>query len=85
MVERCMDCGKTWGVTVEPREKVRCTGCSTALPWRWPALYWRMRIVNLPWPATYTGSPEWWDNKTSLADLRYALTVADQLWSDWSE
>lgn len=73
--ERCYRCGHTWGVTMPPRERVLCTPCARPAPNRDAARYWRLRATT-GWPTLRHLSPEWWDQQTSLADLRYAAAIA---------
>lgn len=78
MMECCYECGHTWGVTMEPRERVLCASCATPRPWRRPVHYWQARICcyfssrEHTWPR----SPEWWDQQADLADLRVAVESA---------
>lgn len=76
MRETCVDCGKSWGVTMKPREVVRCQACARPQPWRRPLWYWQARIWNFPFGALIRRSPEWWDSQTSLQDLRAAVGFA---------
>lgn len=82
MKETCYACGHSWGVTMEPREKVLCSSCARPQPWQqpWyaPDYYWSSRIWTLEWPPI-TESPEWWDTKATLADLRVAKHCAATL------
>lgn len=79
MVEVCRDCARTWGVTMTPREDVLCADCARPRPWKWPVRYWQARISCFPFTYPYTRSPEWWDQQTSLQDLRIAVSLAAQL------
>lgn len=63
-----------------PREDVLCAGCARPQPWKRLAHYWSCRVVLFrgfdgAWPR----SPEWWDAKSSLQDLRYAAEFAKEL------
>jgi hypothetical protein len=80
MREVCIDCGTSWGVTMTPREVVRCTPCATPRPWKWPLRYWQARVWNFRPDryATYR-SPEWWDAQTSRKDLAVAIEFAHEL------
>lgn len=82
MVEVCRDCARTWGVTMTPREDVLCSDCARSRPWRRPVTYWQARIWNFPHSYPYTRSLEWWDQQTSLQDLRIAVSLAAQLEED---
>jgi hypothetical protein len=75
--EACYECGQRWGVTMEPRERVLCTPCARPKPWKDPVRYWQSRIWG-QCPAGYAGSPEWWDAKTTMQDLRVAVAFAEQ-------
>lgn len=79
MIETCIGCNKTWGVTMTPRARVLCTECATPKPWRNPVLYWTSRIWNFPWSHDHVRSAEWWDQQTALADLRIAAANAENL------
>lgn len=80
MIETCMDCGKTWGVTMTPRTKVRCTPCARPRPDREPVWYWQARIWNdNGWSRLRPRSAAWWDNVTTLEDLEYAVECAEKL------
>lgn len=76
MVETCTDCGKTWGVTMTPREVVKCGDCSRPRPWRNPELYWWLRAYATSWPPVVMWGPQWWDQQCSRADLRHAAEFA---------
>jgi hypothetical protein len=80
MREVCIDCGTSWGVTMTPREIVRCTPCATPRPWKWPLRYWQARVWNFRPDryATYRSS-EWWDAQTSRKDLAVAIEFAREL------
>lgn len=82
MIETCYECGTSWGVTMKPRDKVLCTPCARPQPWKWPVWYWKARIWTLPWSGAWVRSPEWWDNQTTLADLRAAVASAEKIWGD---
>src|ERR1044071_9840270 len=78
--EACRECGHSWGVTMTPRADVLCADCSRPQPWMRPAHYWSARVWNfrgfdVVWPR----SPEWWDAKTSLQELKYAAEIAAAL------
>ena len=75
--ETCTDCGHSWPVIGLPRVEVLCEPCSRPKPWVDPVRYWQSRI-NLLRFASPTHSPEWWDSKTSLIDLRVALASAHE-------
>lgn len=77
--ETCRECGHSWGVTMPPRESVLCEGCARPQPWKNPGRYWRSRVNNHPWGWAVYRSPEWWDSQTSLQDLRYAASIADEI------
>ncbi|MFJ4637552.1 hypothetical protein ACIP69_18250 [Streptomyces hygroscopicus] len=77
--EKCRECGHTWGVTTTPRTDVLCTRCARPTPFRWPARYWWLRAHTGHWDVRYR-SPEWWDQQTSIADLRYAAEIAAHEW-----
>lgn len=77
--ETCRECGKSWGVTMKPREDVLCSDCARPQPWRRPVHYWNARVWCFHCPPTYTGSPEWWDAQTSLQDLKFAASIAGEL------
>lgn len=79
MREACIDCGKTWGVTEEPRKIVRCSACASPKPWRDPVWYWQARIWNFPHGYVVLRSPEWWDMQASRQDLRVAVGFARTL------
>jgi hypothetical protein len=79
-VERCRDCGKTWAVIVTPRPSVQCGDCARPKPNYRAAAYWHLRAWT-GWPTELYRSPEWWDQQTSLADMKYAAAVA-VAWSD---
>lgn len=82
MIETCVDCDRTWGVTMEPREHVKCTDCSRSQPWRNPAYYWWCRVYAHAWPHAWYRSPEWWDQQCALEDLKYAAELAENLGAD---
>ena len=79
--EKCRDCGKTWGVTMKPRESVLCEECARPKPWRRPEHYWLSRSWNFhsTKPYVITRSPEWWDQQTDLIELKYAAVTAASL------
>jgi hypothetical protein len=81
MNEVCRECGKSWGVTMQPREHVLCQGCAQPKPWRRPVHYWGSRIWNYRSTKPYatTRSPEWWDQQTDRLDLEYALSISSHL------
>lgn len=76
MTETCANCGRTWGVTMPPREVVKCTDCSRPQPWRNPAYYWWLRAWAWHWPSVPHRSPDWWDQQCALQDLRYTAELA---------
>ena len=75
MIETCRDCGHSWGVTMTPRTDVLCTDCARPTPNRWPKTYWALRATS-GHPTLRFRSTEWWDQQTSLADLRHAAAIA---------
>jgi hypothetical protein len=81
MHEVCRDCGKTWGVTMPPREDVRCSDCVRPKPWRNPVDYWGSRWWNYfsSHPHHWHRSPEWWDQQTDRQELTYAAELARHL------
>ncbi|MEU1787070.1 hypothetical protein ABZ553_14595 [Streptomyces sparsogenes] len=80
MNETCRECGHTWGVTTTPRTNVLCTPCARPAPNRRPAHYWWLRAHTGHWDAGQYRTPEWWDQQTSIADLRYAAEIAARQW-----
>jgi hypothetical protein len=81
VTETCYLCGHSWGVTTTPRTRVLCTACARPTPGRRPARYWWLRAHTNHRSELY-GSPEWWDQQTSLEDLRYAAENAARLWPE---
>ncbi len=79
MTETCYGCGHKWGVTVTPRERVLCGPCARPTPQQMPATYWRHRAIT-GWGHERYRSPEWWDQQTSMTDLRHAAGIALELW-----
>lgn len=81
MRETCRHCGKTWGVTMMPRESVLCDECVRPKPWRRPEHYWLSRSWNFhsTKPYAITRSPEWWDQQTDRQALAYAAELARHL------
>jgi hypothetical protein len=78
--ETCRECGHSWCVTMAPREDVLCSGCARPQPWKRPAHYWSARVSNFRgFDAVWPRSPEWWDAKTSLQELKYAAEIAADL------
>ena len=78
--ETCRECGHSWGVTMKPRESVLCEVCVQPQPWKRPAHCWSSRVWNFRgFDAVWPRSPEWWDAKTSLQELKYAAEVAAAL------
>jgi hypothetical protein len=77
--ETCRECGHSWGVTMKPRESVLCSDCVAPRTWRRPVHYWNSRVWNFPHPSTVVRDPEWWDAQTSLQDLKFAASIADQI------
>lgn len=78
MTETCTLCHHSWGVTTTPRLNVLCTNCGQPAPNRRPAMYWHLRAVTGHSVQRYR-SPEWWDQQTSLADLKHAAAHASAL------
>lgn len=76
MTETCRACGHTWGVTTAPRTDVLCGPCARPTPSRQPAYYWWLRAHTGHWGAGWYGTVEWWDQQTSIADLRHAADIA---------
>ena len=78
--ETCRECGHSWGVTMTPRVDVLCSGCARPQSWKRPAHYWSARVWNFRgFDAVWPRSPEWWDAKTSLQELKYAALIAVDL------
>ncbi|MCY0916995.1 hypothetical protein OS965_02240 [Streptomyces sp. H27-G5] len=78
MTETCTLCGHSWGVTTTPRPAVLCTPCGRPAPNRRPAHYWHLRATT-GHPVQRYRSVDWWDQQTSLADLRQAAANATTL------
>lgn len=77
MRETCLTgCGRSWGVTMTPREQVLCMECARPRPWHRPAAYWLSRLQLLPWPSP-SDVVAYRDAQTSRADLRVALAAAE--------
>lgn len=79
MHETCRDCGKRWGVTETPRADIQCSDCARPKPWYRADAYWAHRARMFLAPYFIAGSAEWWDQQTSLADLRIAAELAHTL------
>lgn len=75
MIESCYLCGRSWGVTSSPRSHVLCAACARPTPNCNPARYWWLR-AHTGWDYPTYRSPEWWDQQTSLYDLRHAADTA---------
>ncbi|MCX5584243.1 hypothetical protein [Streptomyces erythrochromogenes] len=74
-METCSLCGRTWGVVTQPRSNVLCAPCGRPAPNRRPGAYWHLRATT-GHPVQRYRSPEWWDQQTSLADLKHAARLA---------
>ncbi|MGW7688878.1 hypothetical protein ACWGMA_08280 [Streptomyces asiaticus] len=83
MIETCRECGHTWGVTTTPRPSVLCGPCARPTPSRWPDRYWWLRACT-GHPDVRYRSTDWWDQQTSLVDLRHAAEYAAQQWAEKS-
>ncbi|GAA1065249.1 hypothetical protein [Streptomyces asiaticus] len=81
MIEKCRECGHAWGVTTTPRTSVLCGPCARPTPSRRAAHYWWLRAHTGHWDLRYR-SPEWWDQQTSIADLRCAAEYAATAWPE---
>ena len=77
-METCSNCGRTWGVTTKPRIDVLCSACGRPSPNRRPAVYWHLRAVTGHRDERYR-SADWWDQQTSLDDLKHAAEFASDL------
>lgn len=75
--ETCTECGRAWGVTMQPRDPIRCTSCSRLRPDR-PALYWQVRC-DRAWSRLrnqWHGTVERADARCSFDDLLEAARCA---------